>query len=1009
MQDSRCRPFTVAHADRLLPPRDRWQACLRVRRQVAAVSILHPAITTVRQSPDLVGRDTELTALVKAATETPSLAVVQGEGGVGKSRLVQEMVEHPSLEDHAVLVGACHAAGDIFPLAPFVDALRGLRFHTSVRALGPVAGSLRPLLPELDRCLPSEPPAVGDPRERRHRQLLGIRNLLDAASPAVLVIEDVHCAEPGTIEALEFILASMSERLSVVLTLRHEELDPGTGLHDLLVRSHTLRNVTQIDLQPLDRDAVDELCRAVMGRSDLPAGVADTIALRSGGLPLAVEESLALLDAPLGSDDCIQLLKTAVPPRLRDTILQRLRALPQLAQEFVQALAVLSDATSDEVIEVLGISEGEARQAMQVGLDSGLIREDEEGRLHLRHALARDAVHNSLAHAWRRRLHERAMHVLTSRDPVPHGRLTVHAQEVGDDGQFLRHAEMAARRCLEAGDDAGAVAHLLPAVAAEQSDDPSRARLAIMLGNAALHALQHNKAIPVLRHVAEGADLPGDVAGELDLVRAWLHSQAGDGATSIGLANTAADHLRGRPDLRALALSFRVITHSHDASVEQRLRWADEACALAQQADAPDVLAPVLADRASLLLSLGRGEGVDAAQGLLDGPPGASVRSRTRNWVNIGNRLYTLGHYEAARRFAEQGLQTSARHDYRRNLPPLETLDMRLRWVQGRWDDLCADAERSSLVIAGTVNTPPDPAYIEADLVLGRIALTRGDHARAITHLQPVAAAARAAGEVEVLATATAGEAMALVGTDQRTEAARRVGDLIEQFRRPEDWLAAADLIIVMVDALCEALSMERIQSLLEASGVCRDVEAAPAANAALSFAEGKFAELTGEHDQAADLYQQAAAAWDELGRLEEVARSQEGAGRCRLGAEEAHGEELLRTAWETYRRLGASRYVNRVRATLREHGCPAHERTGRRGYGDQLSPREREVAELIVAGHTDREIADELFIATRTASNHVAQILRKLGIHSREDVGEALVSDTRSSGPNQSPRAKNE
>ncbi|WP_169749594.1 helix-turn-helix domain-containing protein, partial [Streptomyces exfoliatus] len=71
----------------------------------------------------------------------------------------------------------------------------------------------------------------------------------------------------------------------------------------------------------------------------------------------------------------------------------------------------------------------------------------------------------------------------------------------------------------------------------------------------------------------------------------------------------------------------------------------------------------------------------------------------------------------------------------------------------------------------------------------------------------------------------------------------------------------------------------------------------------------------------------------------------------------------------------------------LRGEGVVTPSRRGRRGYGDQLSPREKEVARLVAIGHTNREIADVLFLSPRTIEQHVAKVLRKLNVASRADV----------------------
>ncbi|EHN77540.1 LuxR family transcriptional regulator fused with ATPase domain, partial [Streptomyces coelicoflavus ZG0656] len=101
----------------------------------------------------------------------------------------------------------------------------------------------------------------------------------------------------------------------------------------------------------------------------------------------------------------------------------------------------------------------------------------------------------------------------------------------------------------------------------------------------------------------------------------------------------------------------------------------------------------------------------------------------------------------------------------------------------------------------------------------------------------------------------------------------------------------------------------------------------------------------------------------------------------------------------EEFAALGATRDAARCRRVLRGTGVVTPSRRGRRGYGDALSPREREVARLVSLGHTNREIADVLFLSPRTIEQHVAKVLRKLGVSSRADVPAEVPADVPAGG----------
>jgi DNA-binding CsgD family transcriptional regulator len=163
----------------------------------------------------------------------------------------------------------------------------------------------------------------------------------------------------------------------------------------------------------------------------------------------------------------------------------------------------------------------------------------------------------------------------------------------------------------------------------------------------------------------------------------------------------------------------------------------------------------------------------------------------------------------------------------------------------------------------------------------------------------------------------------------------------------------------------------------------------APLAPAALSYGRGI---LTGSVDDlitAADFYAAVPVPY-------EAARARERAARSLLDAGQASaaGAQLKR-ALAVYDRLGASWDHARAARLARQHGVALERRYagGRRGYGDELSPQERTVADLAAQGHTNKEIAAKLFISHRTVDKHMSSVMRKMGARSRADLAYRLAS----------------
>jgi predicted ATPase len=171
-------------------------------------------------SPIMVGRGDELAAAVAAARRPPAVIVVEGEAGVGKSRLVTELLEHPDLSGRRHLVGRCHQIREPFPLGVIVEAVRRLGDDLRAYRLGPVAGALRPLLPEVADLLPLPPEPLDDRAAEQHRVFRGLVEVFTALGPGVLVLEDLHFADPKTVDFLAYLLAEPPPRLALVLTFR---------------------------------------------------------------------------------------------------------------------------------------------------------------------------------------------------------------------------------------------------------------------------------------------------------------------------------------------------------------------------------------------------------------------------------------------------------------------------------------------------------------------------------------------------------------------------------------------------------------------------------------------------------------------------------------------------------------------------------------------------------------------------------------------------------------------
>src|SRR5436309_1507551 len=229
-------------------------------------------------SPVFVGRQTELGRLRSAAdagrSGHPGLVLVGGEAGVGKTRLVAELVARQRDAGWTTLEGAAIAVGgDGLPFEPFVGALRsairGIGVERTAALAGPNLADLARLVPELAASSDQVVLPLSQTEWLQVRTFEGVVGLLERLgeiAPVLLVIEDVHWADRSTRDLLTFLARNVqAERLLLVATFRADELHRRHPLVAWLAEVERLPSVERIDLSRFDRPELAELLGGILG------------------------------------------------------------------------------------------------------------------------------------------------------------------------------------------------------------------------------------------------------------------------------------------------------------------------------------------------------------------------------------------------------------------------------------------------------------------------------------------------------------------------------------------------------------------------------------------------------------------------------------------------------------------------------------------------------------------------------------------------------------------------
>jgi DNA-binding CsgD family transcriptional regulator len=977
-------------------------------------------------SARFVGRSGELAeleaALREAAEARPSLALVGGESGVGKSRLAEELTRHARASGARVLSGDCVELGENeLPYAPLLTALRPL-VRDGDPALDALAPSLRAALDAILPGLGAGSAGAEAAQSRVFEALLALFDALSADAPVLLIVEDLHWADSSTRHFVRFLARTIcTERLLVLGTYRSDELHRRHPLRPLLAELASDPYTRLLELPRFTHNELAEQLEGILADRPEPELV-ERVYARSEGNPLYAEEILAA-----GLDG-----RGALPPTLRDALMLRVERLSPRVEELLRWLACQPSADHALLDAVAGLEPQELRDALREAVASHIVVTVGDDSYGFRHALLREVVYDDLLPGERTQMHAALARALEERI------------EAGETGAHIT-AEVA-HHWAAAGDQPRA---LTAAV---------RAAIAAVRVNAFGEAQAlFERALSLWERVPD----PEDAAGieELELLEraAFASDQDGDPARQEALLRRALQLVDEDADPRGYALLLERASqslwtqHRQQEAIDELKRGlallpADEptrerATLLSQLAKKRMLQARYTEAKAAAeeAIAVARASGNREAEGRalnglgtmigMSGDTDTGVRLLRESleiahelglamneggaWDNIAEVLHLAGRTREAMEVAREGLE--AEPD-----TPWRTVD----WLQlsmadfsfhlGKWDDADAFIPAPSRRHTGRIFAFWQ--LTRAMLALGRGDLTLADEALTALH--------------RALAGTTEPQFVGPYGA-LRSELARRRGDIdgaraalddaIDRIEyRSDDMVRitsvsatalrvegdAAQLAHDRRDEEAEQHARERAKGLIERVRLA-SASGGPVEQAQAATAEAEYARVIGDGDgaedgdsgplaSAAELWAGAAARWDALERPYPVAyahwREAEAlmAARDREGATRA-GSEALATA----RRLGSAWLAEEVeslaargRLQLGEDGAAAI-RAARPDADDDpfgLTARERDVLALVAAGATNREIGEQLHMAEKTASVHVSRILAKLNVRSRTE-----------------------
>ena len=442
--------------------------------------------------PTLIGRGPELSGVERVLSRTRdgtgNVALIVGEAGVGKSRLLRAMTEEARGAGFFVVQGSAFEAEHTIPYAPLLDMVRLLAGSVSpaviAHVLAPAASELTALFPELRPLLPDVSPATTtDPESDKRRLLHALAQavtVLARTQPVLLAFEDVHWSDDATLDLIFHLARShTTQPVALALTYRGEEMTP--RLARLVADLERARVVTELPVSRLARADVAAMLHAIFGSRDtLGEEFVHLLHGLTEGNPFFVEETLKALllagdltPAAGGGWHARPLERVRIPKTAVDAVRRRLDSLTQPARDVASTAAVAGRRFDFGLLQTLtSHDERELLALVKELISAQLVVEESAERFAFRHALTREAIYSELLARERIALHRAVATALerqhaTSLDGVIES-LAYHTWEAGDWDRAGSYAAGAARHALSLSAPREAVTHLDRAFASSE-------------------------------------------------------------------------------------------------------------------------------------------------------------------------------------------------------------------------------------------------------------------------------------------------------------------------------------------------------------------------------------------------------------------------------------------------------------------------------------------------------------------------------------------------------------
>jgi ATP/maltotriose-dependent transcriptional regulator MalT len=893
--------------------------------------------------PLFVGRAAELdwlaARLSTAVSSRPSVVVIDGPPGIGKSALVSTFLE--GLSD----IRTMRASGD--------EAETFLAFGVAHQLLGSPEDSWEDqyaagaaVLEDLDR--------LGD------RQATAI------------VVDDAHLADAMSLAALTFALRRLAaDPVLAIFVTRDDQVSRLPAGLLRLADAHGNR----LHLHGLNETEVDELIQA-RGLGDHAGAAAIRLHRHTDGSPLYLR---ALLDE-LPMETLLATRPLPAPPSYALLVTGALSAHSEPAQRLARAAAILEDGSDIELVAAVAGVEHPQRVLEELSRSPAILTHTESPGgwiVRFAHPLVRAAVYDDLGPHARQTLHRRAAEVVTGDAALRH---MVAASSGSDDHLADRLAAAAAAKLAQG--DAHSAADLT--LQASRVGTPGTTSDERLLDAVNLYLIDGNLA--TTKTLADELSLTPPTARRVYLQArlAWFAGKPDEAESLATEAWSRGDELSPE-HLGSLAAVLSQL-HNLRADGLGAAQWAARALALGLP---PDLADSTNAAQAFGLALVGR---IEEAMGVLESVPSDPTLVRGYSHQLIARGALRVATDDLAGARGDLALVCNARNA---EVSPQRLLAMgalaEVEFRLGSWDTSLAYAEHA-LSLAEDTEQLWVQGYLHTTAVL--VCACRGDWLQAEHHLAASRTLAEQLGDLATyVVSENAGVHIAWCRSDPDAVVARSAL-LLSLGGGPTHepgWLAWP---VQYVSALIELDRLDEAESQIEQFEALARERGCQSRLAALARVRGELATARRDHQVARSSFR-AALELDQGGvSALDAALGQAAFGRfLRRRGEKRAAIQRLEDAKARLDALGARPMVGRVEDELAACGVTPNRRTVE--LPQALTPQERTVATLVCQGLTNQEVAQRLVLSVKTVGYHLGNVYTKLGVHSRTRLAAAWTADT--------------